>query len=59
MATITQIRTGKWRAQIRKRGYPNRSRYFRTKKDAQIWATAIENQIYTGQFRSVLIFVEN
>lgn len=51
MATIRQRGPGKWHVQIRKRGFPTQTRTFRTKKDAQIWATGIENEMYIGQFR--------
>jgi integrase len=51
MATIRQRGPGKWHVQVRKRGVRTQTRTFRTKKDAQIWATSIENEIYLGQFR--------
>lgn len=51
MATIRQKAAGQWHVQIRKRGYPNQTRTFQTKRDAQNWANEIETEIYRGRFR--------
>lgn len=48
MATITKI-SGKWRAQIRKRGHRPISRYFATSSAARAWADEVESAIAAGR----------
>lgn len=44
MASFTKV--GKrWRCQIRRKGHPARSKYFNTKREAEMWARSIELQI--------------
>src|SRR4051794_12386014 len=43
MATIAQLPSGKWRAQVRRSGI-YRNATFATKREARDWAGAIENQ---------------
>ncbi|WP_079214533.1 site-specific integrase [Herbaspirillum robiniae] len=49
MATISKYR-GKWKAQVRKQGFPSQTRTFEAKSDAQIWAREIESQMTKQQF---------
>ncbi|MEA3276569.1 MAG: site-specific integrase [Pseudomonadota bacterium] len=44
MATITKLTSGKWRVQVRRKGF-YRAGTFTRKRDAQDWATEIEAQI--------------
>ena len=56
MATITpryyreDILIG-WQAKIRKKGYPTQNKTFRTKAEAQEWATVIEAEMVRGAWR--------
>lgn len=50
MATIVQTRLGKWKAVIRKRGWPTVSKTFRIQKDALNWARRTEVEIEKGIF---------
>ncbi|BFQ93113.1 tyrosine-type recombinase/integrase [Gallibacterium anatis] len=52
MATFIK-RNGRWRAQIRKKGV-SKSRTFRTKSEAIVWANNIEAQIDTGLYLDVV-----
>lgn len=51
MATIRQKSPGQWHVQIRKKGFPNQTRTFRAKRDAQNWATNVEAEMYRGKFK--------
>ena len=42
-----------WQARIRRQGYPDISKTFVTKADAEKWARALESEIDKGQFVSV------
>ena len=44
MATLRN-RNGKWHAQVRRTGYPPRTRSFMSKADAQKWARRIEAEL--------------
>ncbi|RFP23133.1 site-specific integrase [Duganella sp. BJB488] len=44
MATFTQLKSGKWRAQVRKSGI-YRNATFQFKRDAQAWARQVEVQV--------------
>ena len=47
MASVTQH--GKaWRAKIRRKGYPHKSKTFRTKKQAEDWARKVEDEMVRG-----------
>lgn len=50
MATIREKGPYQWAVQIRRKGWPNQSATFRTKKDAQAWARKIEGEMDRGQF---------
>ena len=50
MATIVQTRLGKWKAVVRKRGWPTVSKTFRIQKDALTWAKRTEVEIEKGIF---------
>src|SRR5699024_7015393 len=50
MATLTKTATGKWKAVIRRKGYPTVAKTWRTKRDAQQWATAVEDEMRRGSF---------
>lgn len=53
MASIVQVGE-RWRAQIRRKGYPSQARTFDTKKEAEAWARKVEHGIDTGQTRADL-----
>ncbi|MDZ7769692.1 MAG: hypothetical protein U5K38_11720 [Woeseiaceae bacterium] len=59
MATFVRTSSGKWKAVIRKMGWPTTCKTFRLKRDATDWATRIEDQrmrdafIERGPARSV------
>lgn len=50
MATITRTPGGRWKAVIRKRGWPTTSKTFRTKRDAQDWARNAEDEMVRGVY---------
>ncbi len=52
MASYRQ-RGGKWQARVIRGGYPDQTKTFETKADAEKWARAIESDIDKGQFVSV------
>lgn len=52
MATLRQRDSGYWQAIVRRRGYPDQSKTFRTKLDAEAWARSIESNIDKGTFVS-------
>lgn len=54
MATF-QKRGSRWRAIVRKTGYPAQSKSFPTKAQAQAWAKSIESQIDSGELTEVEI----
>lgn len=49
MATFRQ-RVGGWQARIRRRGYPDLTKTFLTRQDAEKWARAVEREQDTGAF---------
>ena len=51
MATISK-RDDKWRAQVRKRGYPHHSSHFSSKSQALRWAREVESQMERRVFIS-------
>ncbi len=50
MATITKTDSGRWRAIIRRQGWPKVSKTFRVKRDAENWARTTEDEIIRGIF---------
>ena len=50
MASIREKGPYQWAVQIRRKGWPNQSATFRSKKDAQAWARQIEAEMDKGQF---------
>ncbi len=50
MATIIKSPTGKWKAVVRKSGWPTTSKTFRTKRDASDWARNVEDEMVRGVF---------
>jgi integrase len=42
-----------WQGRIRRQGYPDITKTFETKSDAEKWARSVESQIDTGQFVNV------
>lgn len=52
MASIIDVKSAKgrrWRAMVRRKGYPTESAYFDRKTDAQSWARSIETKIDEGK----------
>ncbi len=47
MATISKVPSG-WLCQIRKKGYPNKSKTFATRADALTWGNQIEAEMGRG-----------
>ncbi len=45
MATIVKTLSGKWKAVIRKLGWPTKCKTFRLKRDATDWARQTEDQM--------------
>ena len=43
-------RSGAWRAQIRRKGWPTQTRTFDTRADAEKWARAVEREMDVGAF---------
>lgn len=52
MASFRQ-RGGKWQARVIREGYPDQTKTFETKVDAERWARSLETEIDKGQFVSV------
>ena len=52
MATITNRGPLQWKARIRRRGYPDTSKTFETKTDAEAWARQMESEMDRGIFVS-------
>jgi integrase len=52
MASFRQHGNG-WQGRIRRRGYPDITKTFATKADAEKWARSLESEIDKGQFVSV------
>lgn len=50
MATIVPTPAGKWKAVIRKQGWPSTAKTFRTKRDAEDWARRTEDEMVRGVF---------
>ncbi len=52
MATIRKRGEYQWEAQIRKKGFPNQTKTFNTKPEAEAWAAVIESEMVRGVFIS-------
>ncbi len=52
MASFRQ-RGGKWQARVLRNGYPDQTKTFVTKADAEKWARSLESEIDKGQFASL------
>jgi hypothetical protein len=50
LATLVKTDFGKWKAVIRKTGWPTTSRTFRTKRDAEDWARRTEDDMVRGAY---------
>jgi integrase len=50
MATIRELESGKWQAQVRRRGMRPAVKSFNTKTDADRWARVLESEIDRGMF---------
>lgn len=50
MANVTQRASGKWQAKIRRTGFPDQSKSFDKKSDADAWARAVEREMDIGAF---------
>ncbi|MBF0131075.1 MAG: site-specific integrase [Magnetococcales bacterium] len=48
MATIRKTSSGRWRAEVRKRGFPAQSKSFERKGDASRWAAQVEESMSSG-----------
>ncbi|CAB3796918.1 hypothetical protein LMG28614_04471 [Paraburkholderia ultramafica] len=52
MATFTKRGDLQWQAKVRRKGYPQESKTFDTKADAEKWARSIEREMDRGRFVS-------
>ncbi|MGX1740110.1 hypothetical protein ACWIEX_01005 [Bosea sp. NPDC055353] len=50
MATIREKGPAQWHVQVRRKGWPTKSKTLRTKKEAEIWARDVENSRDRGIF---------
>ena len=50
MATIRKTPKGRYHAQIRRQGWPQVTRTFRTKRDASDWALSVEDEMRRGVY---------
>jgi len=50
MGTITKRGELQWQAKVRKQGFPNQSRTFMYKEDAEKWVRAVERELETSGF---------
>ena len=48
MAQIIKRATGQWRARVRRKGYPDQSRTFGSRAEAEAWARLIESDMERG-----------
>lgn len=54
MATFQQREGGRWQAKVRRHGYPDQSRTFAKKSDAESWARKIESELERGVWRDTV-----
>ncbi|MCG7896477.1 MAG: site-specific integrase [Candidatus Thiodiazotropha taylori] len=52
MATITKTPAGKWKAVVRRKGWPTTSKTFRVKRDSEDWARSVEDEMSRGVYVS-------
>ncbi len=52
MATIRKRGDYQWHVQIRRQGFPNQTRTFESKADAELWAKTVESEMGRGVFVS-------
>lgn len=50
MAVIRQVPSGYWQGIVRKKGFPQQSKTFRSKRDCETWATDVEAKMNRGTF---------
>ena len=50
LATFVKTPSGKWKAVIRKLGWPTKCKTFRLKRDATDWARRVEDQMVRDVF---------
>ena len=50
MATIVKTESGKWKAVVRRKGWPTASKTLRIKRDAEDWARRAEDEMVQGVF---------
>lgn len=50
MATLAKTPSGQWKAVIRREGWPAVAKSFRTKRDAEDWSRAAEDEMVRGVF---------
>lgn len=50
MAVFRQMQSGYWQGVIRKKGFPNQYKTFKSKRDCEIWATDTEAKMNRGTF---------
>lgn len=51
MATLTKTPAGRWKAVIRRAGWPTTAKTWRTKRDAEDWARRTEDEMARGMFQ--------
>lgn len=51
MATIRKRGDQQWQAIVRRKGFPQQSKTFKIKRDAQAWGRKVERDIDTGMWR--------
>ena len=51
MATLTKTSAGRWKAVVRRHGWPTSSKTWRTKRDAEDWARRTEDEMARGVFQ--------
>ena len=52
MASI-RFRQNRWQARVRRKGYPDETKSFNSRQDAEKWARSLESEIDKGQFVNV------
>ena len=52
MATLTKTSAGRWKAVVRRQGWPTSSKTWRTKRDAEDWARRTEDEMARGIYQN-------
>ena len=52
MAQIEKRGDLQWRARVKKKGFPEQSKTFNTRRDAEDWAKVVESEMIRGTFIS-------